>query len=80
MFLSDSYKADDDNYYPQSAYLRMWDIARTLERQRDELLERLDAVLAFSITCCSGLDDDKFYPELDKLRNTHKTIKGTQPT
>jgi hypothetical protein len=47
--------------------------SRIANRQSsDPLMAALANVLEFSITCCSGLDDDEFYPKLDKLRQLYR--------
>jgi hypothetical protein len=44
----------------------------TPDPEPDPLLVALGEVLKFSITCCSGLDDDEFQPKFDKLRELYK--------
>ncbi|MEY3895203.1 MAG: hypothetical protein RLZZ214_722 [Verrucomicrobiota bacterium] len=36
MVAADQHHLDDDNFFPATVYWRMCDLARTLERERDE--------------------------------------------
>lgn len=45
------------------------------ENKLNILLEALEKVLKFSITCTSGLDDEFFYPEYEKLLEAHRAYK-----
>jgi len=46
MVSADQHNLEDDNFFSASVYWRMCDLARTLERERDEAREKLATVIA----------------------------------
>lgn len=49
-----------------------------MNTQPNELIKALGDVLDFSITCLSGLDDEEFFPKLQRLREVFE--QTTNPT
>ena len=44
MVAADQHHLEDDNFFPATVYWRMCDLARTLERQRDDLMQELTVI------------------------------------
>jgi uncharacterized protein YifN (PemK superfamily) len=62
MVSADQHHLEDDNFFPASIYWRMCDLARTLERERDEAREELATVTAQRDSLAEALRFATAYP------------------
>jgi hypothetical protein len=67
MVSADQHHLEDDNFFPASIYWRMCDLARTLERERDEAREYADKL-------AEGLPDGMLPKDVEVLREANLNL------
>lgn len=72
MIAADQHHLEDDNFFPATVYWRMCDVARTLERERDEAREAAEKAKAYKRVLKD--DNAKLRRELDEARDDARVL------